>query len=464
MNKANLNDRGELSLKEITDFIGNNTTARNKYRDNALYFKGLHSAIAGLAAKDSFVPDNRIPVPFARKVSLTTKSYLFAKEPMYTADDKSYMQRLQDVFYINRNQKKVADIGLDLIIHGRAYKLHYYNVIAGEKMPLYSVIPPDEIITVYDYAVEPRLNAAIRYYDQTDISTKKTETIVEVYYPTKSMRYTLDGSTLIPDARNPIENPFPMIQVVSYGDDYEVGVFEPIKKIIDAIDILVSSDLNEVQRFELLYMVLVGDKMPEDAEELKKVLQRRIFELSNKDAKLSYLQKDINADFNMRLFDNLKQLIHELSFVPDFESKEFAALSGIALLYKLNGFEQLAADIESEFIDGELQSIDCINGLLYPGFVDRYTFQKANPGTKTDIKLYRNLPEDTKAKLEEAGLMKTLGVSMETILDYIPTVKDTKTELARISGEREKNFQEFQKFQGSTTKVGEDTQDEQVAQ
>jgi SPP1 family phage portal protein len=461
MNKAKLNEQGELALAEITDFISNNTSARSKYLDNVLYFKGLHSAIAGLPTKDLFVPDNRIPIPYARKISLTTKSYLFAKEPMYTADDKGYMERLQQVFYINRNQKKVADIGLDLIVHGRAYKLHYYDVIAGEKMPLYSVIPPDEIITVYDYSVEPKLIAAIRYYDQTDVSTKKTETLVEVYYPTKSMRYKLENSTLIPDSRNPIKNPFPMVQVVSYGDDYEIGVFEPIKKIIDAIDILVSSDLNEVQRFELLYMVLVGDTMPEDPEELKRILQRRIFELSNKDAKLSYLQKDINADFNMRLFDNLKQLIHELSFVPDFESKDFAALSGIALLYKMMSFEQLAADIESEFIDGELRSIDCINSLLYPGFVDRYTFQKASPGTKTDIKLFRNLPEDTKAKLEEAGLMKTLGVSMETILDYIPTVKDTAVELERIAGERKKNFEEFQKMQIPQT---EEKPDETVVQ
>ncbi len=464
MNKAKLNDNGELSEKEIVEFIQGNITARNKYRDNVLYFKGLHTAIAGLAAKDTFVPDNRIPIPYARKVSLTTKSYLFAREPMYTADDKNYMTRLQQVFYINRNAKKAADIGLDLIIHGRAYKLHYYDVVAGEKMPLYAVIPPDEIIPVYDYSVEPKLCAAIRYYDQVDISPKKTHTYVEVYYPTKSMKYELENSTLVPFNGNPIANPFAGVQVTSYGDDYEIGVFEPIKKIIDAIDILVSSDMNEVQRFELLYMVLIGDTMPEDPEELKKVLQRRIFELSNKDAKLSYLQKDINADFNMRLFDNLKQLIHELSFVPDFESKDFAALSGIALLYKMMSFEQLAADIESEFIDGELRSIDCINSLLYPGFVDRYTFQKSNPGTKTDVKLFRNLPEDTKARLEEAGLMKTLGVSMETILDYIPTVKDTVTEMKRIADEKQKNFEAFQTMQNSVMPKADEKTDEATVQ
>lgn len=440
---STLNSVGELEPKEIVDIIAKNDSDNvPRYLRNEAYFKGRNTAILNIADKEDGVPNNKIPVSYGRKICLTTKNYLFIKPISYTAENKEYISRLNYILHLNRNARKANKVGQDLIVHGRAYKLFYIDVVAGETVPRYTVCDVDSMIPVYDLSVEPKLIAAIRYYAVTDLKTNKKETFVEVYYSDKSMRFKKDGSTLLPDPKNPYENPFKINQVVVYGDEYEIGVHEPVKELIDAVDILISSDLNEVQRFELLYLLLIGDKLPEDDTEAQKVLRRRVLELSEK-ADAKYLEKHLDAEFNMSFLSELQTLIHKLSGVPDFESKDFSAQSGIALLYKLMGFEQLAADIESEFLEGELSAIDRVNALLLKN-TDRYALFKRMPDVAVKIQLYRNLPEDVLGKLTEAKAMKDLGLSTESILDYIPMIENTEEELKRIQEEKRKNFAEFQ--------------------
>jgi hypothetical protein len=150
---------------------------------------------------------------------------------------------------------------------------------------------------------------------------------------------------------------------------------------------------------------------------------------------------------------------------PDFAAKDFAAESGIALQYKLIGFETMAADIEAAFKEGEQAKIDLINGVLLtiPEY-DRYDFLTKNPDKQVKITLERNLPEDVKAKLENAALMSQIGISTETMLDALPSsvVSDTQEEINRMEEQKKKSFDEF-KLQ-ATPKTTQKTaqEDEQV--
>jgi len=446
---------GELTETEITDLINSHDTTG--YVENENYFKGNNPTILATNDKDNseITPNNKIPVPYGRKIALTTKNYLFSRPVNYSSNDKDYMEQVLDVFYINKNMQKTADIGLDLIVHGVAYKLFYTDVVAGALTPLYAVIYQNEMITVYDYSVEPQLIAAIRYYDQID-AADVTTTKVEVYYSDKIVKYDMSGSAL--SSRKEIKHDFGRVPVIEYGDDYQIGVFDSVKKIIDALDVVVSTDVNEVQRFEMLYMILIGDKLPSNPDKVKAMVQRRIFELSP-GAQMSYLEKHIDADFNMQLWDRLEKLIHTMSGVPDFDSKDFAAESGVALLYKLLGFENIASQYESQFVQGEYESIDCINAILFrqKSVFDKFKFWKANKAKQVEITLQRNLPEDVAQRLTEAKLMKDLGVSDETVFDYIPTVKDVKEELKRSEEQSQRNFDRFQA--NMTAKTEEETEE-----
>lgn len=470
MIKALLNSAGRLTDKQIISYITNHDV--KKYQENEKYFTGENPTIANWNEKDdinydSYVasptqrediaPNNKIAVPYGRKISLTTKNYMFAKPIVYYAENKDYVSSLNDVFFLNSNEKKVNDIGLDLIVHGVSYKLFYHEVRANKTVPFYSVIDQDQMIPIYSYDIEPRLIVAIRHYKQINADGKEIHK-AEIYYETAMVRAEVQGENLIQQTETSYE--WGRVPVVVYGDEYQLGVFDSVKKIIDAVDVVISADVNEVQRFEMLYMILVGDKLPEDDKEVQKMVRRRIFELS-KEAQMSYLERHVDGEFNMSVLDRLEKLIHKMSGVPDFEGPEFAAESGIALLYKLMGFENIAMQYEAAFKQGELESIDLINSMLVNA-KDKYVFWDQNRDKQVEIKMFRNLPEDVTARLAEAVQMKNLGISMETILDNLPMIKDTQAELERMGKQAEENFTKYQKMmEKQPTEEPEEEQPEQ---
>jgi SPP1 family phage portal protein len=372
---------------------------------------------------------------------------MFSKPIQYNAKDTEYVQKIKDVFFVNSNPLKAAKIGLDLIVHGVAYKLFYTKTVAGEELPAYSHCDVETIIPIYDYDIEPNLIAAIRYFIKGTGNNQKT--MIEVYYATKIVKYELKGeSKAVADLNRTDDGAhgFGAVPLVVYGGS-GIGIFDPVKKLIDGVDTILSMDLNEIEKFALAYLVLTGQKLKE--EDVERIKQMRIFELEP-NSTLDYLTKQIDNAFNGSVLDFLVAEIHKQSGVPDFASKEFAALSGIALLYKLIGFENTANDIESDFIEGEKQSIQRINAILYQsemvdGLWDPYSFWADNRDKTVDIVMSRNLPEDVMSKLNEALAMKTLGMSQERILEYVPTsvVDDVQQELEREKTQREEEYKMF---------------------
>lgn len=434
---------GIYTEEQIAYIVDNTTEVVDKYVENEAYFSGNNPTIlTKTAPTNSNFPDNKIPVPYGRKLSLTTANYMFNTDVMYNAIDEDYLETLREILFINSNNQKIDTLGLDLIIHGVSYKLFYFPEGKGD-IPYYAIISGNEIIPLYDLAIEPKLNAVIRHYTQVDpLDNTKTKTIAEVYYKTKFMKYEQMGTTLNAsmDLVEDTLHGFTTIPVVVYGDNYQLGVFDAVKKIIDGIDTIISSDLNEVEKFALAYLVITGSDIKQ--EELDKVVENRLFQLPDKEATLNYLTKNINNDFNNDVLAFLVAEVHKQSGIPDFASAEFAAISGIALQYKLMGFENIAASIEGIFKKGEQDSIDIINNAVYNS-EDRFEFIKANPDSVVKITLSRNIPEDVISKIEVAKGMTEVGLSKESIIDYIPIIEDTTEELERIVKETAENQKRF---------------------
>jgi len=451
---------GYLSTTQIRDIISDHSNSDyiRKYIDNEAYFRGENPTIAkgtlasvrkttqkgttyidtktGQPVYSTDAPDNRIAVPYGRKLSLTTKNYLFNKPVQYNSQDTTYIDTLRDVFYINDGYRKTNQVGLDLVVHGQSYKLFYIKDVSGSPVPAYAVIPGHQMIPIYDTEIEPQLQAVIRYYKHSrKYTTNEIVWNIEVYYPDKSIGYESNGETAISGEIKQVAetvNPFGAVPVVVYGDDYKLGVFDAVKDLIDGLDMIVSMNLNEVEKFALAYLVLTGQSISN--EDAKEIQDKRIIELEL-NSKIEYLTKSLDGDFNKAVEELLIAQIHKQSGIPDFDSKEFAAESGIALQYKLMGFENLASDIESIFIEGEQKSIDLINSIVErtttTSIWDRFAFWKDNPSKQVEITMARNIPEDTKNKMEVALDMQTLGMSQESIMSYVPMVEDVDAELER---------------------------------
>jgi hypothetical protein len=55
------------------------------------------------------------------------------------------------------------------------------------------------------------------------------------------------------------------------------------------------------------------------------------------------------------------------------------------------------------------------------------------------------MPEDVKARLEEAKLMKDLEVSTETVFSYLPMIENPGDEREKVENEKKENFDRYQK-------------------
>ena len=485
MIKRNLQLDSTLTEAQIIAIV--KTHDNSKYYENEEYFKGdnptiliegsnkvtVQRPVDGKSSREPYkdsnssqAPDNRIPIPYARKISLTTKNYMFLIPVEYQAKDSKYLAQLNEVFFINDNYKKTNQIGLDLIVHGAAYKLFYTKTINNIEYPAYTVIEGNEIIPIYNYDIEPQLICAIRYYPKTIDNTSERKYVVEVYYTGfknvyESESIKLESMTLkIVEERTPYI--YDQVPLVVYTDKYGLGVFDAVKKIIDGIDKIISMDMNEIEKFALAYLVLYGAKIkPENVDSIK---EKRFFEDLPEKAKLEYLTKQIDGDFNGSVLDFLVDHVHKITSIPDFDSKTFAAESGVALLYKLIGFENVASDIEAIYISGEKQSIELINNVLYPdaGKWEKFKFWKKNTDKMVDVNMSRNLPEDMKNKVEIAERLKIIGVSMETILEFIPSsiIKDVAEEIKKLEEQSDKDFQKFKDMQNEGIDNDEENEDE----
>lgn len=442
MIKAILNSEGVLTAEQIAYTINN--TDLTKFVDNEAYFAGNNPAIlAKDDPEDSHFPNNKTTIPYGRKIALTTKNYMFNKMPVYTAEDESYIENLLDVFENNRNVDKIDRIGLDLIVHGVAYKLFHF--MSDGKNIAFSRIPGTEIIPVYDYSIEPKMICAIRFYVISDfLDSSNDKTMIECYYDSRFTKYECDNTTIDESTMVIVEDTvhgFNSVPLVVYGDDYQMGVFDAVKNIIDGIDTIVSTNLNEIEKFALAYLVLTGQRIHTDDVELIK--EKRFFELEP-DSTLQYLTKTLDSTFHESVLTYLVEEAHKQSGVPDFASKDFAAESGIALKYKLMGFENIASSIESRFKKGEQDSIDIINSVTDNiDNYDRFEYYNKYPDRRVEIQMFRNIPENSADAVAVANQLKLLGVSMETIVDQLPMIDNTEEELAKIDEEKKKNMEMF---------------------
>lgn len=409
MIKKQLNENGRLGNDAIVTLVRQHMASEivQKYVDNEKYLKGQNPTIMAKPTKDEGVPDNRVPVPYGRKVSLTTKNYMFNRPVVLQSTDTAFIDSINDNNALNQYDRKTAEVGLDLIVHGYAYKLFYVDrAERGGIIPRYVVVEQNEIIPIYSYDIEPRLIAAIRYYKR-----EGDKYFIEVYYSAFSQRFswTRDSMEIVPEG-DEAPHDFPGVPLVIYGDSYQIGVFDAVKPIIDGIDSITSTDINEVDRFALAYLVLKGQKMTKDT--VKGVKEKRLFELDEK-ATLEYLTKTIDTQFHGSVRDFLVAEVHKQTGVPDFASKEFAAESGVALLYKLMGFENLASDIQSVFEAGEIESVKMQSKII---------FRTDKIPDDLWIEMSRNLPRNVIEKIDEAIKLKMAGISQKTIVELLAGV------------------------------------------
>ena len=375
-------------------------------------------------ASDIGKPCNRVMTNYCYNIVQNYKGYLTGIDIAYTSD-----QELDMVFdVLNYNDCHTVDSQLlqDALIYGVAYEISY---IDEEGKQRFKTLNPMTCFPIYDNTLNQDLKYAVRLY--MDDLIEKDSYIVEIYSDKWIRTYK---STMGFKSFNLIkEEPhyFGMVPITVFQlNENRKSIFDQIITLQDAYNELLSAEVDDFQSFADAYLVLKG-MMGTDPEDLADMKRNRAL-LLDSDADASYLTKNISDTQIQNMLSNINDAIHKIANSPDFNDEKLLAQSGIAMRYKLVGFENASSAIEAEMRKALQRRIELICAIAN---------LKGSESVWRDIKITftRNLPTNLTETAQVVNSLRGL-VSDQTLLSLLPFITDTQAEMDRLAEEKQANY------------------------
>ena len=196
----------------------------------------------------------------------------------------------------------------------------------------------------------------------------------------------------------------------------------------DAYNNLLSAEIDDFDAFADAYLILKG--VVADSDDLANMKQNRVLLMDAEDS-AEYLTKNISDTQIQNMLQNINDQIHKMSNSPDFNDEKLMAQSGIAMKYKLIGFENVSSAIVANMTKALQKRIELICEVL--NLTDGVTMWR-----DITITFTRNLPENT---IETAQMVNQLRglVSDETLLSQIPFITNPAEEVERVKEQKQLN-------------------------
>ena len=375
-------------------------------------------------ASDVGKPCNRVMTNYCYNIVQNYKGYLTGIDIAYSSD-----QELDMVFdVLNYNDCHTVDSQLlqDALIYGVAYEIAYIDEWGKHR---FKTLNPMTCFPIYDNTLNQDLKYAVRLY--MDDLIEKDSYIVEVYSDKWVRTYK---STMGFKSFNLIkEEPhyFGMVPITVFQlNENRKSIFDQIITLQDAYNELLSAEVDDFQSFADAYLVLKG-MMGTDPEDLADAKRTRAFMIDS-DADASYLTKNISDTQIQNMLSNINDAIHKIANSPDFNDEKLLAQSGIAMRYKLVGFENASSAIEAEMRKALQRRIELICAIAN---------LKGSESVWRDIKITftRNLPTNLTETAQVVNSLRGL-VSDQTLLSLLPFITDTQAEMDRLAEEKQANY------------------------
>ena len=427
----------------ITKLIERHERERQRYRLLHDYYMGDHR-ILNRRKRGKNVANNRIMCNHAKYITDMTQSYLVGNPVTYAVSDEYDIEAIKNE-YLEQDMPSVdSEIVKNMSIYGKAYELIY----ADEKSKPRSVrLDPEHTFVCYSQSAFEKPLFAVYYYKKYDLDGYCTGSICRVYDESFIYTYTgLDSYTAL-SLQNVEPHYFFDVPIIEYRNNTEMqGDFEQLITQIDAYNVLMSDRINDKEQFVNSLLFLCNCDL--DTEQAKKLLVERIL-MGDGDAKAEYLSKVLNEADTKVLRDVIKDDIHRLSHVPDLSDESFGNnLSGVAIKYKLLGFEQHVKNKERNFAKTLRKRLE-----IYNNFLVTLNAMKEVPSHRVDIGFTYNLPANELEIAQMINYLKGLA-SDETLLERLPFITDAKEEVEIARREQaEKSAEDMRIAESSARKV-----------
>lgn len=402
-----------------------------RYQKLADYYDGQHSIL--IRDKKKTKANNRIVCNHAKHITDTATGYTVGNPIKYMPHEEGQsIDQLNEWMRIADSDTQDMDVAKDASVFGKGCELVY---MSNEESPTprLASFDPRNAFVVYDDTVEHRPCFGVYYYPLFNDDGRKTGYAGKWYTDKAEVEFRMNTGFEIEQAGEPINNAFGEVPLIEYYNNEECqGDFEQVISLIDAYNILQSDRVNDKQQFVEAVLVLKGMTFGDNAEEQCSTYN------SMKENGLLELDADGSAEWLIRTFDeasvdilrkSIEQDIHRFSGIPCMDDENFASnSSGVAMRYKLLGFEQVVKIKERYFREGLKIRLRLFCNIM------------ATKGTRInpndiDIVFTRNLPSN---EVELAQIVATLQgmVPDQTLLSILPFVKDAKTATEELKLQR----------------------------
>jgi SPP1 family phage portal protein len=387
------------------------------------YYVG-NQEILNRTMEDVTKPNNKAVNPYANFITDMFTGYFLGSPIRYkTTTEEVALEELKLIFELNNEADQNTEIGKDASVYGRAYEMLYVDFKGSTR---FKKVSPMEVITIYDNTIEEELLYTIRFYSATDIMGLNAHTIAEVYSRDSITIYKGGDNFTTFEMQTEKPHYFGLVPFVEYKNNgVMLGDFELVIPLIDSYDKLESDTLNDFEAFTDAYLSLSG--VDADSEDIKTMKENRVM-LLPQGASASFLTKNVNDASQENLKSRIDSDIHKFSKCPDLTDQNFAGTSsGVAMKYKLMGFENVASIKESKFKKGIQRRIELISNVMSmtsTGFDYR----------SIELVFVRNIPSNSVEIADVVNKLRGL-LSKETLIAQVPFVKNVQDELLLIKNE-----------------------------
>ena len=412
----------DLLAKMINRFHINEEPRLHRYKN---YYDGIQKILQKTYA-DASKPCSKTVINYCKNIVDSYAGYLATPGFISYKSDED-IEDIMDILRYNDYQFEDNAFLLDALVYGIAAELMY---IDEEGKTRFRLINPMTCFAVCDDSLTGDLLYFVRMYkvnewDDSDMYN------VDVYSDSYVQHFTMRGMNgmLEPISQEPHHFGQCPANVFTLPD--EKSIFDCIVGLQDAVNEVLSSEIDDYSAFCDAYLVITGADVGE--EEAVNIRTNRVMVLPE-GASASWLTKTANDVQVENILKRIHDSIYRIAQCPDFSSESFVGgvSSGIAIQYRLTGMENKAGSIEAAMKKALQRRVEIICGIASLK-IGEEVFRDI------EIEFKRNVPEDLTSTINVINALKGT-VSDATLLSQLDFVTDVNAELEAVKEQRAENM------------------------
>ena len=376
-------------------------------------------------ATDVGKPCNRIVSNYCFNIVQNYQGYITGIDISYLS--QTNIDAIQDILNYNDVRTEDNELLRNALIFGKSFEINYVDEDAKQR---FKVLDSRECIPVYSNDLNNDLLYVIRYYVADTINNSQDEYYIEVYGNEFIRKYKSSNAFATLSLLDEKPNIYKQVPITVFNlNSDEESIFDKVMTLQDAYNKLLSSEVDDFESFCDAYLVLKGCMA--DADDLVAMKQNRVL-MMDTDAEASYLTKSVSDTQIENMLKNINDTIHKISNSPDFTEDTFMSQSGVAIKYKLIGFENVASNIVAIMTKALQRRIELICSIL--SLTDGETKWR-----DIQIVFTRNLPQNITDTAQAINQLRGI-VSDKTLISLLPFIKDVDAEVKQLQKEKEVNM------------------------